>query len=145
MEIKIQYLDDTIEPLGFVEGEKSDWIDLRAAMDYRLKAGEHKLIHLGVAMQLPEGYEAVIAPRSSTFKKWGILQPNSPGVVDESYCGPDDWWFMSAYATRDITIAKGSRICQFRIQKKMGRDVTFTQVDKLENENRGGHGSTGDK
>lgn len=116
-EIKIKYLNDDITRLEYIDG-KSDWIDLRAAEEVELKAGEFKLIHLGVAMQLPEGYEAHIVPRSSTFKKWGIIQTNHCGIVDNSYCGPNDWWRMPVFALRDTKIEVNDRICQFRIQKK---------------------------
>ena len=97
MEIKIKYFSDDIERLRYIDG-KSDWIDLRAAADVELKQGEFKLIPLGVAMELPKGYEAHVVPRSSTFKNFGILQTNSMGVIDESYCGDGDQWFMPAYA-----------------------------------------------
>lgn len=142
MKIKIKYLNDSITHLEKIE--KGDWIDLRSAEDVELKQGEHKLIHLGVAMQLPKRYEAHIVPRSSTFKKWGIIQTNHMGVIDNTYCGDDDWWFMSVYATRDVKIEKNDRICQFRIEKKMPK-VKFETVEVLGNENRGGHGSTGSK
>lgn len=138
--IKIQYLDDSIPKLGYVEG-KSDWIDLAAAETVVLKAGEFRLIHLGVAMKLPEGFEAHLAPRSSTFKNFGILQTNSVGVVDSSYCGAEDWWKMPVYATRDVTIEKGSRIAQFRIMENQPK-IQFEETE-LENKNRGGFGSTG--
>ena len=141
MELKVKYFTNDIEKLQYVEG-KSDWIDLRAAEDVTLKAGEHKLIPLGVAIALPHGYEAHIAPRSSTFKKWGILQTNSVGVVDETYCGDDDQWMMTVYATRDTTIKLNDRICQFRIVEHQP-PLTFTRVEHLSNENRGGFGSTG--
>lgn len=142
MKIKIKYLNDTIEKIQKIE--KGDWIDLKSAEDVELKQGEHKLIHLGVAMQLPKGYEAHVVPRSSTFKKWGIIQTNHMGIIDNTYCGDDDWWFMSVYATRDVKIEKNDRICQFRIEKKMPK-VKFETVEVLGNENRGGHGSTGSK
>lgn len=93
--IKIQYLDDTVERLRYIDG-KSDWIDLRSAAEVVMAAGEFTMIPLGVALQLPEGYEAHIVPRSSTFKNFGIIQTNHTGVVDNSYCGPDDWWYMPA-------------------------------------------------
>jgi dUTP pyrophosphatase len=93
-------------------------------------------------MQLPQGYEAHIAPRSSTFKNWGIIQVNSVGVIDESYCGDDDEWKMPVYATRDATIEKGDRICQFRIVEKQPM-IEFNVVSHLDNENRGGFGSSG--
>ena len=117
---------------------------MRSAEDVELKKGESKLIHLGVAMELPKGYEAHIVPRSSTFKKWGIIQTNHMGVVDNTYCGDDDWWFMSVYATRDVKIEKDDRICQFRIVEKMP-PIEFETVEVLGNENRGGCGSTGSK
>ena len=139
--IKIQYLDETIEKLCYIDG-KSDWIDLRAAEDVELKAGEFKLIPLGVAMQLPKGYEAHIVPRSSTYKNFGIIQTNHCGIVDESYCGPNDWWYMPAYALRDTKIAKNDRICQFRIEKHQP-ELMFEEVSLLDHEDRGGIGSTG--
>ena len=114
--IKIKYHTDEIEKLRYIDG-KSDFIDLRAAEDVELKAGEFKLISLGVSMELPKGYEAHIVPRSSTFKTWGIIQTNSMGIVDESYRGDSDIWKMPVYSTRDTVIHKNDRICQFRIEK----------------------------
>jgi len=140
-QIKIQYKDETIERLKYIDG-KSDWIDLRAAEKIELKQGEFKLIPLGVAMQLPKGYEAHIVPRSSTYKNFGIIQTNHTGIVDESYCGPNDWWYMPAYALRDTVIEKNDRICQFRIQKHQP-EVVFEEVDVLTGQDRGGIGSTG--
>lgn len=142
-EIKIKYLNDDITRLEYIDG-KSDWIDLRAAEEVELKAGEFKLIHLGVAMQLPEGYEAHIVPRSSTFKKWGIIQTNHCGIVDNSYCGPNDWWRMPVFALRDTKIEVNDRICQFRIQKNQPT-LVFNEVEEMEANNRGGLGSTGTK
>ena len=142
-EIKIKYLNDEITRLEYIDG-KSDWIDLRAAEEAELKAGEFKLIHLGVAMQLPEGYEAHIVPRSSTFKKWGIIQTNHCGIVDNSYCGPNDWWRMPVFALRDTKIEVNDRICQFRIQKNQPT-LVFNEVEEMEANNRGGFGSTGTK
>ena len=142
-EIKIKYFSDDMEELCYVDG-KSDWIDLRATVEVTLKAGEFRLIPLGVAMQLPRGYEAHLAPRSSTFKNYGILQTNSVGVVDCSYCGDNDQWHMPVYATRDVTIEKGARICQFRIMENQPA-ITFTEVERLEGADRGGFGSTGSK
>ena len=141
MQIRIKYFTDKIEKLRYIDG-KSNWIDLRAAETIEMKAGEFKLIPLGVAMQLPEGYEAHIVPRSSTFKNFGIIQTNHQGVVDETYCGPNDQWFFAAYAMRDTIINTNDRICQFRI---MEHQPSFDFVDdNLENNNnRGGHGSTG--
>ena len=142
-EIKIKYLNDDIIRLEYIDG-KSDWIDLRAAEEVELKAGEFKLIHLGVAMQLPEGYEAHIVPRSSTFKKWGIIQTNHCGIVDNTYCGPNDWWRMPVFALRDTKIEVNDRICQFRIQKNQPT-LVFNEVEVMEANNRGGFGSTGTK
>lgn len=143
MEIKIKY--NTAEYKGLVpleQTEKGDWIDLSIASDVWMKKGDFKLIPLGVAMELPEGYEAHIAPRSSTFKKYGLIQTNCPGIIDNTYCGDNDWWFWSVYATRDISIPKGTRVCQFRVVEKMP-SVTFNTVEKLGNQDRGGCGSTG--
>lgn len=139
--IQIQYLDDTIEKLAYIDG-KSDWIDLRSAVDVELKAGEFKLIHLGIAMKLPEGYEAHIVPRSSTYKNFGIIQTNHCGIIDSSYCGPNDYWYMPAYALRDTVIHKNDRICQFRIEKNQPK-LVFEEVNELSGANRGGIGSTG--
>ena len=139
--IKIKYHTDEIEKLRYIDG-KSDWIDLRAAEDVELKAGEFKLISLGVSMELPKGYEAHVVPRSSTFKTWGILQTNSMAVIDESYCGDNDIWRYPVYATRDTMIHKNDRICQFRIEKHQPT-IVFEEVDTLGNEDRSGFGSSG--
>ena len=139
--IKIKYLSDKIERLRYIDG-KSDWIDLRAAERVELKKGEFQLIPLGVAMQLPQGFEAHIVPRSSTFKNFGIIQTNHMGVVDETYAGPNDWWYMPAYALRDTEIHKNDRICQFRIEKNQPK-LVFEEVKELSGANRGGIGSTG--
>lgn len=120
-----------------------DWIDLYCTEETVLHAGERTYISQGVSMKLPEGYEAITAPRSSTFKRYGILQTNSIGVIDSSYCGDDDIWMVPVYATRDITIPRGARICQFRIQKKQP-EIEFISVQSLGGQNRGGLGSTGD-
>ena len=140
--IKIKYFTDEIDKLKFIDGEKSDWIDLRAAQTVELKAGEFKLIPLGVAMQLPEGYEAHIVPRSSTYKNFGIIQTNHQAVIDESYCGDNDQWWYPAYALRDTVINVNDRICQFRIMKKQP-SINFEEVEVLGNDDRGGIGSTG--
>ena len=139
--ITVKYFHEDMEPLCYVDG-KSDWIDLRAAEEVTLKAGEFRLIPLGVAMALPEGYEAHLAPRSSTFKNYGILQTNSIGVVDWSYRGDNDEWRMPVYATRDVTMEKGARICQFRIVENQPK-LNFVRVEHLEGPDRGGFGSTG--
>lgn len=140
--ILIKYFDDGIEKINRIN--IGDWIDLRCAENIELKAGKFRLIPLGVAMKLPEGYEAHIAPRSSTFKNYGIIQTNSVGIIDESYCGNNDQWMMPVYATRDTVINKNDRICQFRIVKKMP-DIEFEIVEKLGDVDRGGFGSTGIK
>ena len=140
-QIKIKYFTDKIEPLDYIEG-KSDWIDMRASEEVTLKAGEFALIPLGVAMELPKGYEAHLVPRSSTFKNWGIIQTNSVGIVDGSYCGDNDMWRMPVYAVRDTVIHVNDRICQFRIEKHQPT-IGFEEVDHLNGEDRGGIGSTG--
>lgn len=139
--IKIKYHSDEIEKLRYIDG-KSDWIDLRAAEDVTLKAGEFKLISLGVSMELPEGYEAHIVPRSSTYKNFGIIQTNHCAVIDNSYCGDNDIWKYPAYALRDTEIHVNDRICQFRIIKNQPK-LYFDEVETLGNADRGGIGSTG--
>lgn len=141
--IRIRYLNERLERLAYVDG-KSDWIDLRAAEDVVMKAGEFKLVPLGIAMELPEGYEAHVVPRSSTYKNFGIIQTNHMGVIDESYCGDHDQWYFPAYALRDTQIREGDRICQFRIMEHQPR-IQFEEVESLGNQDRGGHGSTGRK
>ena len=133
-----------MEELKNIGGNKSDWIDLRAAETVALKAGEFRLISLGVSMKLPQGYEAHLATRSSTFKKWGVILTNGVGIIDESYCGDNDIWHFSALAMRDTVIEKGDRICQFRIMEKMPA-VAFETVEFLSAPDRGGIGSTGEK
>lgn len=139
--IKIKYFTDKIEKLTYIDG-KSDWIDLRAAEEVTLQKGEFRLIPLGVAMELPEGYEAHVVPRSSTFKNFGIIQTNHQGVIDCSYCGDNDQWFMPVYAVRDTQIHVNDRICQFRIMENQPK-LFFDEVECLDNADRGGHGSTG--
>lgn len=141
MNIKIKYFTDQIEKLRYMDG-KSDWIDLRAAEDVTLKAGTFALIPLGIAMELPKGYEAHVVPRSSTFKNFGIIQTNHMGVIDESYCGDHDQWFFPAYAIRDTEIHVNDRICQFRIMEHQP-GFSFEEVTQLGHDDRGGHGSTG--
>lgn len=140
MKIKIKYHDEEIAKMEIER--HGDWIDLRAAENVCLQAGEFKLISLGVSMKLPAGYEAHVVPRSSTFKTWGILQANSVGIIDEAYCGEEDIWKFPALAFRPTTIHKGDRICQFRIVKKM-EPVELVEVGSMEDPSRGGFGSTG--
>lgn len=139
--IRIRYVSDKIEKLTYIEN-KSDWIDLRAAEDVEMKQGEFRLISLGVAMELPAGYEAHMVPRSSTFKNFGIIQANSMGIIDGSYCGDNDIWRFPAIAMRDTQIHVGDRICQFRIMKNQPT-LVFEEVEHLEGADRGGFGSTG--
>lgn len=137
--IKIKYLRDIEKIKGIAVG---DWIDLRAAEDVTMRADEYKMIPLGVAMELPAGYEALVAPRSSTFKKYGVLLANSIGIIDESYKGDNDEWNFLAYAVRDTVIPKNERICQFRIIKHQPT-IKLVEVETLGNADRGGIGSTG--
>ncbi len=139
--IQILYHSKAIDHLTYVDG-KSDWIDLRAAKEYELKAGDFALIDLGISVKLPEGYEMITAPRSSTFKNYGLLQSNGIGVVDESYCGDGDVLKMPVYATRDTVVHVNDRICQFRIQEHQPR-IHFEEVETLGGADRGGFGSTG--
>jgi dUTP pyrophosphatase len=138
-QIKIKYLRDIEKIKGIAQG---DWIDLRCAEDVTMKAGEYKMIPLGIAMELPKGFEALVAPRSSTFKKYGVLLANSIGIIDESYKGDNDEWNFLAYAMRDTIIPKNERICQFRIIEHQP-GIALIEVDTLGNADRGGIGSTG--
>lgn len=147
LEVKVKYFDTKVKRLEKIS--KGDWIDLRAGSDVIMHKGDFKLIPLGVAMELPEGYEAHIVPRSSTFKNFGIIQTNHQGVVDHSYCGDNDQWFMPAYCLEErhgdkTLIKKNERICQFRIVKTQPT-LKIKEVDYLDNEDRGGLGSTGVK
>ena len=141
MKIKVKYHADIdrIQKINI-----GDWIDLRASEDIELKNGEFKIIPLGVSMQLPKGYEALVVPRSSTFKNFGIISANSIGVIDNSYCGDNDIWKFPAIALRDTVIKKNERICQFRIQENQPK-IIFNEVEELQGEDRGGIGSTGTK
>lgn len=140
MQITIKYFDKHMPKIE--KTKKGDWIDLRAAEDITIHKGDFILIPLGVAIKLPEGYEAILAPRSSTFKHYGIIQTNSIGVIDETYCGDNDQWMMPVYATKDAVIAKYDRICQFRLLKHMD-PIDVIETDHLEETDRGGFGSSG--
>lgn len=140
MKIKIKYFDKEIDKIEKIN--KGDWVDLRSAETINLKKGEFHLIPLGVGMKLPDGYEANIVPRSSTYKHFKILQTNSFAVIDNSYSGDNDQWFYPVIAMEDTTIKKNDRICQFRINK-IQPTVEFEEVEKLEDKDRGGIGSTG--
>lgn len=141
---------ETIKIKTHVEGiepeilSKGDWIDLRSAETVEMSSGDFKIISLGISMKLPEGYEAHVLPRSSTFKKWGIILANSCGIIDNSYSGTNDIWGFPAIALRDTVIYKGDRIAQFRIIKNQP-EVKFEFVNELDSQNRGGFGSTGHK
>ena len=141
MNIKIKYFSDKIEKLRYIDG-KSDWIDLRCAEEISLKKGEFKLIPLGIGMKLPKGYEAHVVPRSSTFKNFGIIQTNHMGVIDYTYSGDNDQWFMPVYAVRDTEIHVNDRVCQFRVMENQPA-IEFDEVDRLDETDRGGFGSTG--
>ena len=138
--IIIKYRDESIHRLEYIGG-KSDWIDLRSCEDMTLKKGEFALVPIGVAMKLPAGYEAHVVPRSSTFRNFGLLQTNHCGIIDESYCGPNDWWFVPVLATRDTEIHAGDRLFQFRIMKH--QPAIVFEEGELSGTDRGGFGSTG--
>jgi len=140
LNLKIKYHVKDLEKIK--KFEQGDWIDLRSAYDYKLKSGDYVLIDLGVSVKIPRGYEMNIVPRSSTFKNWGILQTNSFGIIDESYSGEADILKMPVYATRNTVVKKNDRICQFRLTEKMPK-LKIIEVNKMEDESRGGLGSTG--
>ncbi|NLL63711.1 MAG: deoxyuridine 5'-triphosphate nucleotidohydrolase [Ruminococcaceae bacterium] len=141
MKLKIKYFSNKIEKLRFID-DVSDWIDLRSAEDIKMKKGEWRLIPLGIAIELPKGYEAHIVPRSSTYMNFGLIQTNSMGIIDTSYCGNDDQWYWPAYALRDTEILTNDRICQFRIMENQPK-IEFIEVEELDGCSRGGFGSTG--
>lgn len=142
MEIKVKKLVDGLAAIESVH--PGEWCDLRAAEDITLSPGEYHRIRLGIAVELPEGYEAIIAPRSSTFERWGVMAANSIGVIDNLYSGDNDEWSFPVVAAYTANIRKNDRICQFRIQKQQPAfDIRY--VDHLGNEDRGGFGSTGSR
>lgn len=140
--ILIKYHNKNIDKIEKIS--KGDWVDLRAAETVKLEAGDYKIISLGVSMKLPEGYEAHVVPRSSTYKKWGIIQTNHMGIIDNSYSGDGDVWGMPVVALRDTVINENDRICQFRLVKRM-EDIGIEEVEHLDGPNRGGFGSTGER
>jgi dUTP pyrophosphatase len=144
MKIKIKYIKPKYGSSVFELSKISvgDWIDLYAAQDVKIQAGEYARIPLGVAMELPKGYEAHIVPRSSTSKNFGIIQANHHGVVDNAYSGDNDLWRMPVIAMRDTEIHVNDRICQFRIERRQP-DIIFEEVEHLDDTDRGGFGSTG--
>lgn len=139
-ELKIRYHRETNPELPDVE-KHGNFYDVYCNETVMLNKGDFHLLDLGISVECPEGYWLQIVPRSSTFKNWGIIQANSFGVVDTSYCGDNDIVKMPIFATRDICIPANTRICQFRLVK----DIPFTicRVNKLEGPDRGGFGSTG--
>lgn len=137
----VKYESDVCQDFVKVQG-KSDWIDLKIAKDYDIKKGDFVILTLGFAMKLPKGFEAHVVPRSSTFKNTGLLQVNSMGIIDNSYSGDEDYWKAPVLATRDVKINKGDRLFQFRIFENM-KEIEIVQVDRLDETNRGGLGSTG--
>ena len=140
MTMKVKYKEG-VKPI--VRAYDGEWFDLRAAKDYSLVKGDLLKIDLGVAIELPEGYEAIIRPRSSTAFEYGMLMACS-GVIDHMYCGDEDWWNFGAYVIRSGQIKKNDRICQFRIQKQQPSvaELNIETVEHLGNRNRGGFGST---
>lgn len=141
MKIRVKYVRD-VEKI--VKIDVGDWIDLRAAVDIDIKKGEYAQIPLGVAMELPKGYEALVLPRSSTFRKYKVILANSMGIIDESYCGDEDEWQFLAIALEDTHIPKGERICQFRIMEHQPA-FEIEEVESLGNKSRGGIGITGNR
>lgn len=144
MVVNVKYFEnfkgEKVDPINRID--KGDWIDLRANETITLHKGDFRLIPLGIGMKLPDGYEAHVAPRSSTFKNWGIIQTNSIGIIDNSYSGDNDQWMMPVLATKDTLIARNERIAQFRIVEKQPM-IGFNVVEHLEDADRGGFGSTG--
>lgn len=177
MKIKVLRLNKSIQLPKVIS--KGDWIDLRLSHAAALKAPyaetlkrkkndndvnrirtvvfDYQLLSLSVAIQLPKGFEAVVVPRSSLFNKYGVIQTNSFGVIDNTYCGNNDEWKFPALSTRNITIPADERICQFRIQLSQkatiwqkikwlfSNSIKIVEVDNLSNNNRDGFGSTGNK
>ena len=142
MQIKIKYHTNFDKPIEKIA--KGDWIDLKSAVTYEYKKGDFFLVNLGVSMELPKGYEALLAPRSSTFKKYGLIVANSIGVIDNLYHSDDDVWMLPVYALRDGHINKNDRVAQFRILENQPK-IEFEVVEHLNNKPRGGFGSTGVK
>ncbi len=139
MRIRVKEITEGCMPEALEQG---DWIDLKAACDVVLFEGEYAVIPLGIAVELPEGYEAHIAPRSSTFKRYGVLCANSVGIIDNAYNGDGDQWGFPVYATRRTEIPKGARVCQFRVVASQPA-LEIERVESLGNADRGGFGSTG--
>lgn len=139
LKLLVKYLRDVM-PITVLDG--GDWIDLRCAETMILKKGDYRAIPLGIAVDIPEGYSAIIAPRSSLFGRYGLLCANSFGIIDNSYNGDNDEWHFLVYATKSSMIWKNERICQFRLIKQ-SEPITIMPVEHLGNPDRGGIGSTG--
>lgn len=145
--VDVKYHDPNLTKI--VSYDKGDWIDLRAAEEITLKQGEFAMISLGISMKIPSEYEVWLAPRSSTFKKFRIIQTNSIGIIDNTYSGNNDIWKMPVIAMRDTTIPFNERIAQFRFVPRMkysNRElffgISFNEVEDLGTEDRGGFGSS---
>ena len=138
--VKIKYKDGAHK---MEQTDNGNWIDCYTYCDYNFKAGDSGLIDLGFSCKMPDGYDGIIAPRSSTFLKYGLLQANSIGIIDSTYCGDDDIWKMSVYATNNVFIPRNTRLCQFRLLRKQP-NFLFREVDTLDSDSRGGFGSSGD-
>ena len=148
MKIRIRYFDGATK---LKKIDKGNWIDVYSRKDIFVEQGEREMIPLGFALELPEGYEGHLAPRSSTFKTWGIIQTNSVGVVDDTYIGDNDEWHMPVYCLEPkdefgygTWIRQGDKIGQFRIME-VQPDFELVEVDSFGNEDRGGFGTTGTK
>lgn len=154
MKIRIKYFEESTKLKKIAKG---NWIDVYANKDVFVKVNERAMIPLGFALELPSGWEAHLAPRSSTFKTWGIIQTNSVGVVDDTYIGDNDQWYMPVYClegknieiidgveVKGTWIRKGDKIAQFRIMEVMP-EIEFDEVESFGNSDRGGFGSTGSK
>lgn len=154
MKIRIKYYDGATKLKKITKG---NWIDVYANTDIFIEEGNRAMIPLGFALELPNGWEGHLAPRSSTFKTWGVIQTNSVGVVDDTYIGDNDQWHMPIFCLqgketlkedgiekRGTWIKKGDKIGQFRIMEVMPT-IEFEEVESFGNEDRGGFGSTGKK
>ena len=140
LKVRIKYFSEDLERIKKVQ--IGDWIDLRAAETVELRKGQHYYIPLGVAMELPEGYEAWLTSRSSMAKTFKIVHCDDMGIIDGSYKGDNDEWKLPVIAIDDTIIHKNDRICQFRLHEVMP-PVEFEEVETLGNSDRGGLGSTG--
>ena len=148
MQIQVKYHHPDLYRIS--KFDKGDWIDLRAAENVKLNAGEDVLISLGISIKLPKEYEMWLAPRSSTYRKYHIIQTNGIGIIDNTYCGNNDIIRMPVLAMKDTIIPFNERIAQFRLVPRMKyadpnfiNGISFDEVEDLQTEDRGGFGSTG--